>query len=316
MIAFRVLTLIALLPVQARPAEGGWQARATEHFQLRYPSSVEPIARNLLPRLEPLRAAIMTDLSIQDQGSILVVLAPDRPSFFALQPPGVPDWASGTSYPETRTIFLRPADSLEIRANTLSGIFAHELAHLLLHRRLSGRSVPRWLDEGIANRYGRSLEWDFPGPLLGVGVTGNYLPFATLRDGFPETGPQARLAYAQSTDFVQFLKRSYGPAAFQAFLDHLAAGEELDPSLQAAFGRDLASLSSAWLKHARLSYGLVGLLTGAIPLWFAISLLALWAYARKRKTSRRRRELWELEDRAAALSAADDEDDAAPPTVH
>jgi hypothetical protein len=182
---------------------------------------------------------------------------------------------------------------------------------VLLHRRLSGRPVPRWLDEGIANRYGRSLEWDFPGPLLGVGVTGNYLPFADLSAGFPETGPQARLAYAQSTDFVQFLKRTHGPAVFNAFLDHLAAGEELDPSLEAAFGRDLASLSSAWFKHVRLSYGLVGLLTGAIPLWFSISLLALWAYARKRRTSRRRRELWELEDRAA-----DDENGATPPTLH
>ncbi len=89
-----------------------------------------------------------------------------------------------------------------------------------------------------------------------------------------------------------------------------------EAALRAAFGRDLAELSSAWLKHVRFSYGLVGLLAGGISLWFGISLLALWAYARKRKTSRLRRELWELEDRAAALSSQDDDDPAPPPTVH
>ena len=315
LIAVRLMAMVLLALARPAATETAWQTRATDHFQLRYPGSLEQTAQELLPELEPLRAAIMADLATRDEARILVVLAPDQETFFALQPPGVPAWASGTSYPQTRTIFLRPLDPRELRANTLSGVLAHELAHLLLHRRCP-RGLPRWLDEGLANRYGRSLEWDFPGPLFGVGITGNYLPFDTLRDGFPEAGPQARLAYAESTDFVQFLKRTYGPAAFNTFLDRLAAGEEEEAALRAAFGRDLAELSSAWLKHVRFSYGLVGLLAGGISLWFGISLLALWAYARKRKTSRLRRELWELEDRAAALSSQDDDDPAPPPTVH
>ena len=306
-----------LLLALAGPAPSAWEQVASSHFQLRYPPRLAGTAGELQPLLEPLRASILTDLGAQDPGPILVILAPDRRTFFALQPPGVPDWASGTSYPETRTIFLRPLDPLEVRANTLPGILAHELAHLILHQRLRGVSIPRWLDEGIANRYGRSLEWEFPGPLLTVGITGRFIPFAQLDDGFPETGAQARLAYAESTDFVQFLKRTYGPTAFNRFLDRLAEGDELDSALRSAFGHDLAALSSAWVSHVRWSYGLVGILAGGMPLWFGIALLAILAYARKQKTSRLRRDLWDLEDRTAALQSQDpDHDDTPRPTLH
>jgi len=305
---------LMLLPLSAALA---WQQAATEHFRLQYPAALEQTAKELQPRLEPLRASILTDLGASDPGPILVLLAPDRQAFLDLQPPGVPDWASGTSYPETRTIFLRPLDPLEVRANSLSGILAHELAHLILHQRLRGVAIPRWLDEGLANRYGRSLEWEFPGPLLAVGITGHFIPFAELNDGFPETGAQARLAYAESTDFVQFLKRAYGPTAFNQFLDRLSAGDELNSALRTAFGKNLTSLSSDWLSHVRWSYGLVGILAGGIPLWFGISMLAILAYARKRRTSQLRRQLWDLEDRAAALPVQDpNRDDPPRPTLH
>jgi len=294
-------------------APGPWLDANTAHFQLRYPLALEKTAQDLKEHLEPIRSAILADLSAPDPGAVLVILAPDRETFFALQPPGVPNWASGTSYPGARTIFLKPLDAREIRANTLPGIFAHELAHLILRERLRGTSPPRWLDEGIANRYGRSLSWDFPGPLMEVGITGNFIPWADLADGFPETGPQAHLAYAQSTDFIQFLIKTYGPAAFARFLDRLAAGEELDPALTAGFGRDLAPLSAAWQRRVRWTYGLIGLLTGGITLWFAMAWLLIWAYARKRKTSRLRKELWDLEDRAAAEEHSAPDPEESPP---
>ena len=308
--------LAALALLISSPAQN-WQTLATEHFQLRYPAELTRAAQDLEQHFEPTLAAIGADLQVKEAGKVLVILAPDRATFFALQPPGVPDWASGTSYPDRRAIFLKPLDPLEVRAATLPGIFAHELAHLILHQRLAGVRPPRWLDEGIASRYGRSLDWDLLGPLLSVGLTGRCLPFSVLDDTFPESGSQARLAYAQSTDFVGFLLKSFGPAAFNTLLDRIAAGEPADAALKAAFGQDLAELSARWLRQVRWTYGLVGLLLGGIPLWFGIALLGIWAYARKRQTSRLRRELWDLEDRAAALSAREEDDsEDTPPTYH
>lgn len=296
-----ILAALALL-VSSEPES--WRTLSTTHFLLRYPPALERIARDLERQMEPTFLSIAAELGADHEAKILVVLAPDRDTFFSLQPAGVPDWASGTSYPERGSIYLKPLDHQEVRHATLPGIFAHELAHLVLHQRLAGAHAPRWLEEGIASRYGRSLDWDLPGPLLIVGLTGKPLPFSGLEKTFPSRGAQARLAYAQSTNFVGFLLKTYGPARFNTLLDRLAAGDSTDLALEAAFNRDLAQLSALWLRQVRWTYGLVGLMLGGVPLWFGIAVLGIWAYVRKRRTAALKQKLWELEDQAAALSAA------------
>jgi hypothetical protein len=53
------------------------------------------------------------------------------------------------------SIVTQPANNLRKLAD-LEGTLAHELIHLLV-RRLAGRNCPRWLDEGLAQRFGNKI---------------------------------------------------------------------------------------------------------------------------------------------------------------
>lgn len=107
-------------------------------------------------------------------------------------------------------------------------VLRHETLHAQLHLRRGRHSrIPRWLDEGAAQRFGRDpidlARWE----LLVREQT--WIPFASLDGPFAEFGedPDVRLAYSQSLAMVMYLERRHGD---HAIADAIAAVDLVPPS--------------------------------------------------------------------------------------
>jgi hypothetical protein len=292
-----ILALVATFPEN-------WSVLKSPEFEFYYAPGLERTAKDLFQQAGQIRTRIEGFLDFSFEAPVLMIFAPDRESFLALQPGRVPEWASGTSYPEQRVIFLRPLDATEIRGNNLTTIFTHELAHIMLHHRLNRNRAPRWLDEGVAMYLAGQFSFTQANQLLSVGISGRHIPFRRLAYSFPESGDDAQLAYAQSSDMISYIQRVFGHAAYSTLLDRLAQGDELEAALEKSLGRNLDQLEKEWLNAVRRRWGLVPALTGSLSLWFLISLLFIAAYLRKRKTSRLRRQLWEIEENMENISSS------------
>jgi len=136
-----------------------------------------------------------------------------------------PAWAAG-AYDGTIRIPMRGALD---DARELDRVVAHEFAHALVHT-LAPRSVPTWLNEGLATALERdNLSW----AELHLRQAGKPLSQGVLQGSFSRlTGREAQLAYATSALIVGRLIDEAGGFAVANLLRDIGEGKDF----QTAFG--------------------------------------------------------------------------------
>ena len=106
--------------------------------------------------------------------------------------------------------------------------FKHELCHLLLHRHISNRRLPRWLEEGICQWASDGIGEIFVDKswsVLDAAIMADrVLRLERLTKKFPGDKPSLMLAYEQSKSVVNYIDRKYGKAAILDLLGHLKNG--------------------------------------------------------------------------------------------
>jgi hypothetical protein len=231
--------IAVVLCIQASP---DWSSADTPHFTVMYTARSERRLKKLVPLLEPELSRVSKMLDADPPEKITVVMAPDLRSFSDLQGGAVPPWVSGTAYPERSLIYLRPLTGQEIRHSSLRAVVAHEITHVVLHKKLGDRYPPRWLDEGLCVFMANEPLYSRAERLISIGITGRYIPFRRLEHGFPNSSHDSASAYAQSGDLVRFMYFEYGDPAFRQYLELMAAGEDPDRALSKAFNTTLFGL--------------------------------------------------------------------------
>jgi hypothetical protein len=256
-----------------------------------------PVARHLAAHAESALPRLARALGLPAGGPILLVLAPDAASFAALQPGAPPDWADGTAWPTRGLVFLHAPRARRGDATPLAQVLDHELVHIILGRAFAPRRVPTWLQEGLAQLYAAELGPDAAARISAARLGDSLLSLRSLTGAFPEDAGRARLAYAQSADFVAYVRAEHGEESLRALIGALAAGRPFEEAVGTATGQSVDALDRAW--RARLD---------ASPAWIsaaanesllftvgagALVLGALGARRRKRRTLAR----WEAEER-------------------
>lgn len=185
-------------------------------------------------------------LGVSPGGPIEIVLAHTQAQFRELQPGAIPDWADGTAWPAQGLVFLRAS---RIRVGTdepLSVVLDHELIHVLLGRAFGDQPVPRWLQEGLAQVWARQYTAQTT-QALAQGLLGRDLvPLGDLAYGFPADPVRARLAYAQSADFVAWLQNEHGPQTIPVVVEQLRRGASFGAAMVEATGLSVAELDRRW----------------------------------------------------------------------
>lgn len=184
---------------------------------------------------------------------------------------GNPDWSQGGTAVGYESLdgFLQDRMTRKIDLlHTIKGelnpdlakpkLLPHELTHLILAERFGERTIPLWLNEGIAQYMETDRRAECDRLLLEHfnDRKGTPIPLRTLVSlpGYPDDRGAIALFYAQSASFTGWLADLLGPAKFAAFIDDLRNGTEPEPALQVALkaGKDWeAPVQAQWMKAMR-----------------------------------------------------------------
>ncbi len=236
-------------------------------------------ANSVLPQLAK-------TLGVPIGGHIVVYVASSDAEFAALQPGRPPEWAEGTAWADRGAVFLKsPAMSPE-GSLTLFHVLDHEIVHILLGRAYAPHHPPHWLEEGLArNLAGEQGPDDTRRIAEGLSHGGLYT-LENLHIAFPRDSVGASLAYAESADFVAFLRAEHGDDAMRALIGELAKGSNIDAAIYRATGETLGALDARW--RARFT-GPAFFLSGAFDVAaFAFGTAALGALVLRRRRLRDR----------------------------
>ncbi len=205
----------------------------------------------------------------------------------------VAEWIEGLAIANRNTILLR-SPRVSTSPLNLETVFAHELTHLALHRRVP-RGLPRWLDEGLAMLVSRELR---PGdiPILArLAATQSLTDFTGGRPDFG--GARApRAAYAQALSMVHYLKQEGGWEGLARLLDRLAAGDGVATAIAAVYDDGFHGSVEGWRSAVRLRYTWLPLILSGSLVWFLASPVVGLGLLRKWRIGQRRiREMAEEE---------------------
>lgn len=156
-----------------------------------------------------------------------------------------PGWTGGVAFPENNiTIIGISPEYLEWGKRTI----VHELTHLIVGQMTfsCGRSVPTWLDEGIAVYAEGGLD-DWSAAAFQSAIAANtLLPVRAISSGFSEHPDVADLSYSQSYSLVNYLISVYGQSRLLALFGALRDGMSVDQGLQQVYDFGVDELESRW----------------------------------------------------------------------
>jgi hypothetical protein len=231
--------------------EGGYAARLSQHFDLRYEGARnEAVGQEVLDILEGAYREVGYWLGYYPRTAISVTLYSEQ-DFQAVT--GHPHWAGATysNFDGRIRVAIRgvnPGDP-EMRQRLF-----HEYTHAVVYG-LTGGNIPTWLNEGLAVAAEGSAGGRTDGYLAGARVAarqGQLIPLTRLGGSFlgMSSTRTVALAYAESYAATQFLLDRYGTAAVGQLLRRLGSGQAFPAAAAETLGSPLEQVEAAW--HAWL----------------------------------------------------------------
>ena len=276
----------------------GWNRVEQGIFTFRFRPEEEKLTLYLLDFAEEAWDRMTEDLGLERSDPIEVIIASSEADLIEATPPrrNVPGWAVGVAFPDENLVVIKSPKLVIGGQPYFERVFIHELAHVALGKAMGSRRIPRWLHEGFAIR--EAGEWSISrGTLLTRAVlTRSLIPLRDLTSGFPREEMKARLAYAESADFVGYIFDTYGREGFQGVIGAMAGGREFDRAVSQVLGISMDELETDWRRHLSRRYTWVPVITSSLTLWAVASLILVAGYLRKRRTSSAKLELWEREE--------------------
>ena len=237
--------------------EGPYQARLSQHFQLRFEGGRnEDAGREVLGILEAAYRDIGYWLGYYPPTLILVTLY-SQEDFQAIM--NAPHWTGATysNFDGRIRVAVRgaaPGDP-ELRQ-----FLYHEYAHAVIYGLTRG-NIPTWLNEGLAVKAegpvgpdpaaGRRQEAFLSGARAAA-RQGGVIPLGRLSESFQgmSSTRTVAMAYAQSYAAVEFLISRYGAGTVTRLLRRLGEGAPFPAAVAETLGSPLGQVEEAW--HAWL----------------------------------------------------------------
>ena len=215
-------------------------------------------------------------------------LAPDSETWDFLTGGQVPEWGAGVAIPDRHTavipLFEAPSGGIGSRDRTV----LHEWAHLGLHEYLDGLRIPRWFDEGYAQR--ASGGWNVAeGWRLRLGLMGSSSPpLDSLSLDWPRGRSDAELAYLLSGSAVEYLVSRSGERGLEVLLARWRETRSFEGAFRETFGYATGTFETRWLAYVRRRFGWTLLLTQTALFWAATSLVLVFLVRLRVRRNRER----------------------------
>ena len=170
----------------------------------------------------------------------------------------------------------------------LRATLAHEICHLVLHYYISD-SVPRWLDEGVAQWTSGGIS-DILVPdekdiLKQAILSGGLLRLKDISLRFPEEPEKLLLSYEESKAFVEFIVRGYGTAKLITVLHSLKKSESVEQAVYENLSTGMDQLEQKWREGLVRKYSWPSYIADHIYgiIFFAAALATLIGYVMFRR---------------------------------
>lgn len=219
---------------------------------------------------------------------ITIRIAADEASFRALTGRGTPDWGAGIAIPDSAIIVLPGYGSDRGAVTNLRGVLRHELAHVLLQRRLGDARVPRWFTEGYAVWSAGQLDVEAAWLLRLAFVFDRAPALDSLELGWPAAATEARVAYLLSATAVQYLYSLGTAETFERLLDEWRVQGTLEPALRAVYRLSGPQLERLWKRDVRRRYGWLVFVTHGTVVMLLLSAMATALFVIRRRRDRRK----------------------------
>lgn len=264
-----------------------------------------PSLASLLPRLkdfdrERLKVAMRLVGLAEPQQPVTVVLAEEGSRLARQAPP----WASGYAQGRAGFAVILPSRIPHYPDDSLEGVVQHEITHVLIDRAARFRDVPRWFHEGVAMASARAWTFEDRSQLAWGVILGGPENLSALDDAFHGNAAQSRTAYALAAAMVRDLLRERGQNVTGDILRRLATGEKFANAFLAVAGEPLADFERDFFRRQALWLKWIPFITSSTVLWIGISLLAIWAFKRRKSIDARIAQRWEAEERAWRVEPA------------
>jgi len=260
---------------------------------------LEALAQRLDSNVDRDRLASVADLVGLDHAGppIPVHLAPEG----TIAAKRAPSWGVGYAT-STGHVFLLPGRVPGYPNRDIENVLVHEVAHVLMDRAARGGHVPRWFHEGLALYAARDWTLEDRTRLIWVTVRGHGSALDDLEGQFQRGATSANRAYAFSGAFVRYLIEEHGHGAPAEILDGVAEGKSFADAVLGATGRTLPEVETSYFRHLDFWNKWVPFLTSSTTLWIAISLLAIYAFKRRRDRDAEILARWDEEERQHELA--------------
>jgi tetratricopeptide (TPR) repeat protein len=187
----------------------------SEHFVVLFEAAGdEPLAADVIRRLETAYRRIVSTVGVSPSRRITAVIY-TRDQFNDIT--RLADWSAAAYDGRIRV----PVDEASRGADELDRILSHEFVHALVSQ-VGGRTVPAWINEGLATVLEPACAGDVEATLA---RTGERRALSQLPDSFVGLSQHdAELAYASSARAVRRLIERRGIGAVIALLEDLGQG--------------------------------------------------------------------------------------------
>lgn len=207
-----------------------------------------------------------------------------------------PAWVAGYAYGALGRIVLFVERTPSYPDGSLEALLDHEVAHVLIARAAAQRPLPRWFNEGVAMVAGHAWGLADTSRLTLAVVTRSETSVAELGEMFSGSSGEVTRAYALSGAMVRDMLRRYDRDVVARVVSGLRLGSPFEEAFRYATGSSVATFEvSFWRRHT-FWYRWVPLLGSSVTLWFAITLLALVAFRRRRQRDAEIRARWEHDE--------------------
>ncbi len=217
-----------------------------------------------------------------------------------------PSWAVAYAVGGAGLVVLIPSRVPSYPDHSLETVLHHEVAHVLIDRatrRTTGaptrahRGVPRWFNEGLAIYGSRDWRFEDRARLTLATVRRGGVALADLDRRFSGGSYSAAGAYALSAAFVRYLLDQHGPFVAARIFDQMNRGQAFKQAFRRAVGSSLEAEEARFWRHLDIWSKWVPLLSSSTTLWILITLLALWAFKRRRERDAEQLAAWDEEER-------------------
>ena len=178
-----------------------------------------------------------------------IVLVKDRESFRKMTGS---DLVVAFAVP-ARNLIVLDMSRVYAKSFTLETTLKHELCHLLLHRNIEGKNLPRWLDEGFCQWASGGIAElaDYGNDDLSSAVVSDRLMSMSELESFPSDGRSLKLAYEESKSFIEYIVGEYGRPGVLHMLEYLKDGDSINASVRKSFSIGMSELEGNWLAYLK-----------------------------------------------------------------